>query len=98
VVTYEVPFTCGPNPPPGVELVLVEGLASGSILPLRHNADRASPGGWRTRNLVNLCSFNVTVSDEFCAPQIQFFVEPITHMVVAGVDHVIHRGRHRPRP
>jgi hypothetical protein len=38
-------------------------------------------------NLVNLCSFNVTVSDEFCAPQIQFFVGPITRMVVAGVDH-----------
>ncbi|MBP7450462.1 MAG: T9SS type A sorting domain-containing protein [Flavobacteriales bacterium] len=86
VVSYEVPFTCGPNPPPGVELVLVEGLASGSTFPfgttqiIHHLVDGDG-------NLVNLCTFNVTVSDEFCAPQIQFFVEPITRMVVAGVDH-----------
>ena len=86
VVSYEVPFTCGPNAPPGVELVLVQGLASGSSFPfgttqiVHHLVDGDG-------NLVNLCSFNVTVSDEFCAPQIQFFVGPITRMVVAGVDH-----------
>jgi hypothetical protein len=87
VVSYEVPFACTPEAPPGVELVLVEGLASGSTFPfgttqiVHHLVDGEG-------NLVNLCSFNVTVSDEFCAPQIQFFVEPITRMVVAGVDHV----------
>lgn len=85
VVDYEVTFTCGPNAPDGVELVLVSGPASGSEFPFgttpvtHHLVDDAG-------DFVNACTFLIIVSDQFCTPQIQFFVEPITRVVVAGVD------------
>ncbi len=85
VVTYEVPFNCGPNAPDSVALVLIDGLPSGSSFPfgttqiVHHLVDGEGA-------LLNICTFNVTVSDEYCAPQIQFFIEPITRVVIAGVD------------
>ncbi len=87
VVNYEVPFACIPGGPDDVELVLVEGLAPGSTFAfgsyqiVHHLVDGDG-------NVLDICTFNITVIDEYCPPQIQFFVEPITRMVLAGVDHV----------
>lgn len=85
VIQYDVTFTCGPDAPAGVQLVRVSGPASGSVFPfgttqIIHNLVDAGGG------LVNTCTFYVTVSDEYCTPGINFFVEPITKVVLAGVD------------
>lgn len=86
VVDYELPFTCGPGAPADVELVLIEGLPSGSTFQfgttpiIHHLVDGAG-------NVLDVCTFHVVVSDAYCPPQIQFFVEPITRMVLAGTDH-----------
>ncbi|MBL7982253.1 MAG: T9SS type A sorting domain-containing protein [Flavobacteriales bacterium] len=86
VVEYDVPFTCVSGGPDDAELVLISGLPSGSTFAfgtyqiVHHLVDGDG-------NVLDICTFNIVVSDTYCPPQIQFFVEPITRMVLAGVDH-----------
>jgi hypothetical protein len=87
VVEYEVSFTCGEGAPDGVELVLVSGPESGSVLPLgtttvtHHLIDGEG-------NFVSACSFNVTVEDAYCATNANWGVEPITLVDFAGLNNV----------
>ena len=87
VVDYDLPFSCVSGNPDDAELVLISGLPSGSTFEfgtyqiVHHLVDGDG-------NVLDICTFNITVSDEYCAPQIQFGVEPITRMVLADVNHV----------
>lgn len=83
-VEYAISFECGPDAPAGVNAVLISGPASGSFFPLGitpvlyHLVDGEG-------NFISACSFNVTVSDAYCAPSFSF-IEAITHVDFAGIE------------
>jgi hypothetical protein len=85
VVEYEVSFNCGDGAPEVVNLVLVSGPASGSAFPFGTTAVTYNLVDGEG-NLINFCTFYVTVSDEYCSPSIQFLVEPISKVVVADIN------------
>lgn len=83
IVDYELPVNCNSNP--GTSVVLVSGLASGAEFPFGtttvvHNL--VDENG----DVVNTCTFNVTVTDQYCTPEAFETVEPITRVNIAGID------------
>lgn len=87
VVNYELPFTCVAGGPADAQLALISGFSSGTTFAfgnyqiVHHLVDGEG-------NVLDICSFNITVSDSYCPPQIQFFVEPITRVALANVNNV----------
>lgn len=85
VVDYTVSFECDDETPPGTELVLVSGLASGSEFPLGETSVfyQLEDGDG---NILDSCSFSVIVNDVYCVPDVNFIVEPITRVVFESID------------
>ena len=85
LVDFEVTYTCGPDAPEGVQLVQVSGPISGSTFPFG-----TTPITYNlidtTGAFVNACTFYVIVNDAYCSTGTGFVVEPITRVVVGGID------------
>lgn len=86
VINYDVPITCSSHPLASV--VLVSGLASGSLFPIGttlvvHNL--VDTNG----TILNSCSFSVVLSDTYCDPSsINNTTEPITLVNIADINNV----------
>jgi len=81
---YTLDSNCSENP--DATIVLVSGLASGSLFPygtteVVHNLVAADG------TILNTCSFTVTVNDFYCIPTLEN-VEAITRVNVAGINNV----------
>jgi len=85
VVNYDLSVNCSSDPEATV--VLVSGLASGASFPygtteVVHNL--VDENG----TVINTCAFNVTVTDEYCTPEVFNNIEPITLVSVADISNV----------
>lgn len=85
VVDYELSVFCNSNP--NTNVVLVSGLASGSEFPqgttqVVHNLVDEN------NVVINTCTFNVIVTNEYCTPVPFNNIEPITRVNIAGIDNV----------
>ncbi|MDX9704906.1 MAG: GEVED domain-containing protein [Weeksellaceae bacterium] len=84
VVEYELSYSCQDEEPDGLEIVLINGLPSGSAFPLGstivyhelRNADGEA---------ISACSFTVKVNDYYCTPGFDM-VEPITRVIFEEID------------
>lgn len=87
VVDYEITFECDDETPPGTEIVLVNGLESGSAFPIGENSvfHRLVDGDG---NVLDACSFIVKVNDYYCTSTYDENVEPITYVNFASIDNV----------
>lgn len=85
IVNYEITFSCEGETPEGTEIVLVNGLPSGSAFPLGtttiYHELRDGDG-----NVMDSCSFTVTVNDAYCNVTYEFYTEPITYVEFAGIE------------
>ncbi|MGB6084109.1 GEVED domain-containing protein [Moheibacter sp.] len=85
VVYYEITFSCDGETPEGTEIILVNGLPSGSAFPLGtttiYHELRDGDG-----NVMDSCSFTVTVNDAYCNVTYEFYTEPITYVEFAGIE------------
>ncbi|MFT3793318.1 GEVED domain-containing protein [Flavobacterium sp.] len=84
VVDYELNVNCNSNP--NTSLVLVSGLASGSEFPFG-TTEVVHQLVDENGTVLNVCTFNVIVTDQYCSPEAFGTIEPITRVVVAGIDH-----------
>lgn len=85
VVGYGISYSCQGETPDGTEIVLVNGLPSGSDFPIGtttvYHELRDGEG-----NILDSCSFTVTVNDAYCNSAYNGYVEPITYVGFAGID------------
>jgi len=85
VVGYGISYSCEGDDPDGTEVVLVNGLPSGSEFPIGtttvYHELRDGEG-----NVLDSCSFTVTVNDAYCNSSYNGYVEPITYVGFAGID------------
>jgi len=85
VVDYEISYSCEDEEPDGTEVVLVNGLPSGSEFPIGtttvYHELRDGEG-----NILDSCSFTVTVNDSYCNSTFLGYTEPITYVSFAGID------------
>lgn len=85
VVDYELSVFCNSNP--NANVVLVSGLASGSEFPQGTTEVVHNLVG-ENSEVINTCTFNVTVTDEYCTPGPFDNIEPITRVNLAEIDNV----------
>ena len=85
VVDYEITFECNEDTPDGTELVLVNGLESGSAFPIGITTIyyRLMDG---EDNVLDGCSFTIKVNDYYCATEYTAETEPITYVNFASID------------
>lgn len=85
VVGYGISYSCSGETPDGTEIVLVNGLPSGSEFPIGtttiYHELRDGEG-----NLLDSCSFTITVNDAYCNSTFDFYTEPITYVGFAGIE------------
>lgn len=85
VVDYEITFTCENETPEGTAIVLVNGLPSGSAFPLGTTVvyHQLVDG---EGNVMDSCSFTVTINDPYCTTTYEYYSEPITYVEFAGIE------------
>lgn len=85
VVDYELTYSCEEEEPDGLEVVLVNGLPSGSAFPLGtttvYHELRTADG-----EVMSACSFTIKVNDVYCTSNFDSAVEPITHVSFEEID------------
>lgn len=85
VINYDLSISCDTHP--GSSLVLVSGLASGSVFPLGTTTVTHNLIDIDGTTVLNTCSFDVTITDQYCNPSnINNFVEPITLVSIATIN------------
>ena len=91
VVGYGISYSCEGDDPDGTEVVLVNGLPSGAEFPIGtttvYHELRDGEG-----NVLDSCSFTVTVNDAYCNSSYNGYVEPITYVGFAGIDNTTSAG------
>ena len=85
VVDYEITFECQEDTPPGTEMVLINGLESGSAFPIGTTTIyyQLIDG---ENNILDGCSFTIKVNDYYCGTEYTAETEPITYVNFAGID------------
>ncbi len=85
LVDYEITFECGDDMPPGTEMVLINGLVSGSAFPIGSTTVyyRLIDG---EQNVLDGCSFTIKVNDYYCTTEYTAETEPITYVNFATID------------
>lgn len=85
IVNYELSFECIDEVPEGLEIVLVNGLPSGSEFPIGttsvYHELRDADG-----NVISACAFTVEVIDTYCAASFEGVAEPITYVSFEEID------------
>ena len=84
IVEYDMSYTCENEEPEGLQLVLVNGLESGSDFPIGTTTifhQLIDSEG----EVMNSCSFTVTVNDAYCTPGYDV-TEPISYISFAGIE------------
>ncbi len=83
-IGYGVEFSCNGDTPEGTQVVLVNGLPSGSLFPVGTTLvyhELVDGDG----NVLDTCGFTVTVNDYYCNSSFFNDVEPITYVEFAGI-------------